>query len=521
MTRRTPILLVLTLAATDAGAAPRADRKVTIPDVSSREKALFEDVRDDRLDAHDAVTAALALSPASEAVRAKAAARWRAFLDELAKEVAAPRTARERAELALARLHGTLLTGSYDFYQNDMAVLLLEGRFNCVTSALAYQAIGAKLGLDVRGVLVPSHVYVRVVADGVSYDVETTSAKGFLLAQDDDAYQKFLAQMQLDTEKKTGRKLTANKEEFSRREIDAIGVLALLCANHGALAIEESKQKEAIGHFARMSLLAAEEKYARDSRDILLAQSAEKAISDGDLDEARRLLKFALSDPGGDPGLRQRLGENVGYTWALEAQRHLDAKRYESAFASLQAAREWTTDPAVPHNMRAVLNVWGLEEIEAKRYEKGADVFYRAMKAFPDDPDFRQNLKVAYFEWTKELLSRNDYAGAMERGRKLMALLPGDGDAGPIFANAASRAAEARANRGDWQGAVALLEEAWAAAPALPELKDEIVVALTNAGVAWVKQGDRARAEAAWRRALEIDPTAQAARSNLDQLSRR
>lgn len=519
--RCTPILLVLALGATDALATSRAERKITIPDASAREKALFEDVRDDRLDAHDAVTAALALSPSPETVRTKASARWQAFLAELAKEKATPRSAREKAELALARLHGKLLTGSYDFYQNDMAVLLLDGRFNCVTSALAYQAIGAELGLDVRGVLVPSHVYVRVVADGVSYDVETTSAKGFLLAQDDAAYRRFLTQMQLDTEKKTGRKLTAPDGEFSRREIDAIGVLALLSANHGALAIEQSRQKEAIGHFARMSLLAAEERYARDSRDMLLAQSADKAIADGDLDEARRLLRFALADPGGDPALRRRLSENVGYTWALEAQRHLDAKRYESAFASLQAAREWTSDPAVPHNMRAVLNVWGLEELDANRHEKGADVFYRAMISFPDDPDFRQNLKVAYFEWTKELLAKEDHAGAMERARKLMSLLPDDPDAGPIFANAASRAAEARANRGDWQGAVSLLEAAWKAAPSLPELRNEIVVALTNAGVAWVKQGDPARAEAAWRRAVEIDPTAQAARSNLDQLSRR
>lgn len=520
--RRNPVLLsslVFLVAAPAAFAGPRAERKLTIPDATAAERALFEDARDDELDAHDPVTAALTASVAEKDLRNRALARWKTFLSELVV-AGKDKSARDKAELALTRMHAKLLTKGYDFTQNDMTTLLTDGSYNCVTSALAYAAAGEALGLDMRGVLVPSHVYVRVIADGVSYDVETTSAGGFLLAQDDAAYQKFLEKMQLDTEKKSGRKILTGAK-FTRRETDPIGVLALLYGNRGAIAIERGNQKEAIGLFARSALLAEDDRYARDSRDLLLAQAAEKSILAGDLDEARRLLKFAVKDPGGDPVIRQRLSENVGYAWELEAQQHLDAKRYESAFSSLTAARDWTKDPAIDHNQKAILNMWGLEELGQKRYDKAADVFYRAMTSFPGDADFAQNLKAAYSEWTSSLIAQHSFDAALERSRKLMSLLPGDPHASEIFGHAASRYGESLGNKGDWAGAIPLLEEAHKAAPGVRYLKDDLVVAYTNAGVSFVKAGEKDKAAAAWKRALELDPNAVAAKTNLDRMTRR
>lgn len=515
--RRDSLIVVLALVGAPVFAEPRAERKITIPDATAAERALFEDVRDDKLDAHDPVTAALAASSAGAATRKKAAARWNAFLAEL-REAGKDKSARDKAQLALLRLHERLLTGRYDFFQNDMSTLLVEGSFNCVTSAVAYQAACSALGVDVRGVLVPSHVYVRVNADGVSYDVETTSPSGFLLAQDDEAYKKFLAKMQLDTEKKVGRKITTDAK-FSRHETDPIGLIALLYANRGAFAIERGRYKAAIGHFSRSALLAEDERHARDSRDLLLAQAAEKQINEGDLDEARRLLKFAIKDPGADPVVRQRLSENIGYTWELEAQQHLDAKRWESAFSSLVAAREWNDHPAIPHNMKATLNMWGLQELDAKRYAEAGEIFYRAMTSFPEDADFGQNLKAVYSGWTSALIAKKDYDAAMQRARKLMALLPKDPQAPEIFANAAALYGESLGAKGDWPAAIPLLEEARRIAPDVAYLRDDLVVALTNAGVAWAQAGDREKASAAWKRAVQLDPNAAAARTNLDRLS--
>ena len=514
---RTSVVLFSLLPVIALGSS-RAQRRVTVPDLTADEAKLFEDVRDDRLDAWDAVTAAILASPASAEDRDWARSRWEEWLNSAVEDLQA-KPPREKAELLLARMHKSLLTGRYDFFQNDMTRLLLEGNYNCVTSALVFHAAGARLGLDVRGVLVPSHVYVRVVVGDTHFDIETTSAKGFLLAQDDAAYAKFLEQMRLDTEKKSGRKIPS--ETFSRHEVDAIGVLALLYANRGAFLVEQGRARDAIGQFARAALLAHDERYARDSRDLLIAQAAEARILKGDTAGARRLFEFAIADPGGDPLIAKRLSENIGYCWALEAQAHLDREDFKAALDALTAARQWTGDPAIPHNQAAAWNRWGLKELAAKRYERAADIFKRALHAFPEDEDFVQNQRATYYEWTQSLLGKYQFEEALAKSRTLLTLTPKDRQAVEMYAHIASLWADSKANKGDWAGAVLLLEDALKVAPGVPGVRADLVVVGTNAGVAYAQAGDPTKAAAQWKRVLELDPGATVARQNLDRLNRK
>jgi tetratricopeptide (TPR) repeat protein len=513
--RLAPLLFLLV--PLSAHATSRATRTVTIPDLGAEEKALFDDVRDDKLDHYDPVTAALVGSTASSRKRTDGATRWGQFLDQMKHELAG-KDAKTQAQQLLTKLHQLLLTGGYDFSQNDMAVLLTEGRFNCVTSAIAYQAAGQALGLDVAGVIVPSHVYVRVVVGRVSYDVETTSPSGFLLDKDDGAYAAFLAKMKLDSERKTGRKFPS--EKFSRSDVDAIGMVALAYANRGALAVEAGDDPAAIGLFARTSLLAQDERYARDSRDLLLEQAAERRIADDDLDGARALLRFAVKDPGGDPTIVAGLKENIGYAWAIEADQRLQADDYQAAIDDYAEGQKWSNDPALPHNQKAAWSVWGLKELSDKRFDKSAALFERAHKLYPDEKEFTQNIKATYFQWTQAELADKDCDGAMTAARALRADLPGDPDADAVFASTASSCADVLAAGGDWPAATALLEQAIKEAPRAG-LSRKAAAAWTNAGVGYVKSGDEDKAAHAWKRALELDPTDVAARTNLDQLRHR
>lgn len=499
-------------------ASSRADRKVSVPDASRAEKLLFADVRDDKLDGHDAVTAAIAASTASATQKEKALQRWTQFLDVMVVEGASMKPAR-RAEVLLDRIHELVLTRGYFIDQNDMVLTLTAGTYNCVTSALIFQAAGKHMGLDVRGVLVPTHVYVRVVIEGVSFDVETTSPDGFLLARDDEAYRKFLKQMQLDNERKSGRQIGGN-EKFFRKEIDAIGLVSLLYTNRGAIAVREGKAKEAIGLFARSSLLAQDERYARDSRDLLLAQAAEKAILDGDLAEARKLFEFAIADPGGDPIIVKRLRENIAYCWSLEAHRSLTANEYQKSLDGFAAASRFSDDPAHEQNRKAVFATWGIRELEAKRYPAALDVFARARREFPNDKDFTQNLKATYYEWSRTQLAAGSCNDALATTWNLKAALPSDPDVGNIIGFTAAACADQKVAKGDWQGAITVLETVLLEAPS-PDLKSRTVLMLTNAGVEWAKAGDTSRAEAAWKRALQLDPGATAARTNLQRSSAR
>ena len=61
---------------------------------------------------------------------------------------------------------------------------------------------------------------------------------------------------------------TDYRRVLSRSDVDAIGMIALAYANRGAMAVEAGDDPAAIGLFARTSLLAQDERYARDSRDL-------------------------------------------------------------------------------------------------------------------------------------------------------------------------------------------------------------------------------------------------------------
>ena len=63
--------------------------------------------------------------------------------------------------------------------------MLLDGKtFNCVSSAVIYNIIALRLGLDVRAIEVPDHAF-SIVYDGTAHmDVETTTPLGFNPARD-------------------------------------------------------------------------------------------------------------------------------------------------------------------------------------------------------------------------------------------------------------------------------------------------------------------------------------------------
>ena len=83
-----------------------------------------------------------------------------------------------KAEELLLSLHSHLR--GYSLYQTRLDVLIDQGTFNCVSSALAYMILGRAVGLDVQAVATPDHAFALVrLASGRSVDVETTTKYGF------------------------------------------------------------------------------------------------------------------------------------------------------------------------------------------------------------------------------------------------------------------------------------------------------------------------------------------------------
>ena len=170
-------------------------------------------------------------------------------LEDLARQassaVPADAPAAARGEALLHWVHERVLTGGYQSEQTDLSVLLDTGKFNCVSSAVLYNILALKLGLDARAIEVPDHAF-SIVYDGADHmDVETTTADGFNPARERIAA----------FEELTGFRYIPQSDKANRREIGAAGLAALIYYNHAVADLQAGRYREAlVANFRAMSL---------------------------------------------------------------------------------------------------------------------------------------------------------------------------------------------------------------------------------------------------------------------------
>ncbi|MBN1700073.1 MAG: hypothetical protein JW881_21360 [Spirochaetales bacterium] len=153
----------------DMAGTPRLEPQAFVKELASSEEVLTD---------REIVTAALVFSgAASESLTV-----YIDMIDALCSDYEILgreyKSEKESAENALLYLHKHILD-SYDEYQTSVDVVLESGRYNCVSSAVLYMILLGRLSIEVWGVKTTDHAFCRVRADGVEYDVETTTAFGF------------------------------------------------------------------------------------------------------------------------------------------------------------------------------------------------------------------------------------------------------------------------------------------------------------------------------------------------------
>jgi hypothetical protein len=85
---------------------------------------------------------------------------------------------REKAEFILNYMHKNVLK-TYSLYQTRLDLLLSNGRYNCVSSAVLYSIFCKSAGINTSGVMTKDHAFVIVHINGQDFDVETTNPYGF------------------------------------------------------------------------------------------------------------------------------------------------------------------------------------------------------------------------------------------------------------------------------------------------------------------------------------------------------
>ncbi|WP_139188337.1 hypothetical protein [Aliiruegeria lutimaris] len=210
------------------------------------EREVFAKASDNSLDQRDFENIALIASGVRDSAQRDALISQ---LDDLEAEarksldVSAP--PKDLGEALLLWLHETVLTEGYVERQTNLSGVLLDKNFNCVSSATIYNALGQRLGLDLRAIEVPDHAF-SILYDGADhFDIETTTPRGF------NPHRERIEEF----EKLTGFAYIPQSNKSKRREIERAGLAALIYYNHGVGYLEDANYYEALlANFRALSL---------------------------------------------------------------------------------------------------------------------------------------------------------------------------------------------------------------------------------------------------------------------------
>lgn len=217
--------------------------------ISEDEKRAFQNAKGGRLDsAAFAEVALLASGVLDPEKRKNYIGRIEAIAQKAQLAVASARDTKDRADTLLRWLHREVLKKGYRASQTDLSVLLDTQTFNCVSSAVLYNIIALKLGIDVRAIEVPDHAF-SIVYQGTSHvDVETTTPLGFNPSRD-----------QIKTfERTTGFRYVPDTHRKQRREVTEVGLAALIYYNRGVELGRAKRHHEALLAYARAMSLDSE-----------------------------------------------------------------------------------------------------------------------------------------------------------------------------------------------------------------------------------------------------------------------
>jgi hypothetical protein len=262
----------------------------------------------------------------------------------------------------------------YNVKQTKMDVLLDNGTFNCVSSAVFYLVLSRSLGFTVYGVKTTDHSLISLTINDVSYDVETTSVFGFNPGEK--------REFKDDFGKTTGYAYVPPGHYSERQRIGEKELLFLILYNRVVLLLEEKQYSQAVS----------------------LAADGYELLQD---DFALTLLLQTFSQYS---------------TWAVSAKQFA---------AGLDTLKKAITIYKQVEKLKELQNYlilqWTLEKIEQGDFQ-GAEVFitaeYKAKNVKKEN--YEELMLYLYQNKAEHSAKLNGYKAALEVVREAMAIFDGD-----------------------------------------------------------------------------------------------
>lgn len=424
--------------------------------ISAAETDLFLDAADGKLDSWLLAEAALLASGVQdEATRAEMLQDIddleQAFRDQAPDDLAPF----ELAELLLDWLHEKAFVAGYSAGQTNLSTILTDGSFNCVSSAVLYNILGIRLGLDVRGVEVPDHAFAILYSGSEYADVETTTPGGFNPARNRDAIDAF--------QSTTGLSYIPDHRPDKRREISPLELIAFIYYNHGVTFSREEKYLEALlANFRALSLDGNSQSAVKNAL-AALANWSSSLSRESEFEEALRIVEAGLALAPED----RSLNHNHRVIWqnriVLGAEK-LDIESFTSLVAEAHAALpdegfdaqqalylitraevlaergNWSAAITQTSDELPILNAesqqslkeyrlnlvlrWSNQGIESRHWEVALDALERGLALFPENRRISQNIAYVLQEWSEQIYAASGEAAAEEIVGRIAARFP-------------------------------------------------------------------------------------------------
>ncbi len=320
-------------------------------------------------------------------------------ISELTEAVGAEKEPEARAEQVLLYMHRNLLT-IYKERQTRLDVLLKEGSYNCVSSAILYTILLKSMGFKVWGIRTADHAFCRVQAGERAFDVETTSPYGF----DPGSKKEFKDHFG----KITGFSYVPPANYGSRQDTDEKGLLSLILYNRSAFLSELKNYEEAVAPSVdAYTLLKDSESYDR-----MIVSLTNLGSSYGIRRNYQRAVSF-ISAVSGDfkhePRLK-KLKQDLVHNWVIElinrgkldeAQDLLDTQFQSGGIEE----KEWKRLLIYTYQVKA-------QSLSREDFKKAASVIWEALEKVGRDSELLKSYEVYTHNQIVALLKSDQYEEA-------------------------------------------------------------------------------------------------------------
>jgi tetratricopeptide (TPR) repeat protein len=303
------------------------------------------------------------------------------------------------AEEILLYLHRHVLL-AYRERQTRLDVLIREGSFNCVSSAVLYAVLAKAFSLPVAGVRTPDHAFCRVTAGERAIDVETTSPFGF----DPGSRREFKDHFGTVT----GYTYVPPQNAADRRLTGESGLLALILYNRSAFASESGDYVQALAPAVDAYSLLGD----AESRERLLVAVSNLASYYGlkrRYAEGTSFLRDAVERFGPAPAL-DRLQADLVYNWAIEL---IDGGDIPGGLSLLERARA-TGELEEASWRRLFVYAYQKQALAASRqnYGQAAEIILEAIQQVGREGELLRSFEVYAHNQASGLIAADDYPAA-------------------------------------------------------------------------------------------------------------